>query len=436
MRKEQFIEELTKRLTFLPQDECKEIILYYEDLIYGYLEDGLSEEAAILKLGSIEEIIAKLSGELHFEVKSENILPNKQKIGKQHHQIDLKGINDIIVQSKVSRIIVNGSEENSLEYFNSLFLKIAIFKENDTLLIKHNQKFFIFYSCLYGLCLILGAALALSLYFTILNSLWVILIGFAPLIIVNTLMRILNIIFKFNQLNINLIKNEHLNFKLQGSAGDIKINNMIFNNLEIYITSGNLIINDTYAENNFFKATSGNIKINNEILKKRSNKTELFVKSGNITINNFLCTTMNLKCSSGNYCLGSIDCLDALSLSVTSGNITAQSIIVNNLSAVVRSGNIMIAYLKAKQNSNIKVTSGNYKIKELDCPDTVFIVKSGMVNITAKGKREDYLMDLRSTSGVVKVMGEDKDNPFKEYLDTSKKMKGYVTSGCIFIKFI
>ena len=57
MNRIQFIEKLANKLSDLPENELKETIDYYYEIIDDKVSEGMSEEEAINSLGSIEEIV-------------------------------------------------------------------------------------------------------------------------------------------------------------------------------------------------------------------------------------------------------------------------------------------------------------------------------------------------------------------------------------------
>ena len=63
MTKLEFILALNERLKHLPQDEVKERISFYSEMIEDRMEEGLSEEDAVAAVGSIDEIAAQTKPE-------------------------------------------------------------------------------------------------------------------------------------------------------------------------------------------------------------------------------------------------------------------------------------------------------------------------------------------------------------------------------------
>ena len=60
MSRDAFIGELRHRMAGLPQQTVERTVDYYSELIADSVEDGLTEEEAVARLGSIEEIVASV----------------------------------------------------------------------------------------------------------------------------------------------------------------------------------------------------------------------------------------------------------------------------------------------------------------------------------------------------------------------------------------
>lgn len=77
MTKKTFVDQLEKRLKKYDNIDRKEIINYYNELIEDRIENGENEEDVIVSLGSIDMIIANLTGEKQVEPK---IVEREKKI--------------------------------------------------------------------------------------------------------------------------------------------------------------------------------------------------------------------------------------------------------------------------------------------------------------------------------------------------------------------
>ena len=63
MNKEDFLDELAKRLSGLPQEDIDERIAFYREMIYARMEEGLSEEEAIASIGTVDDVVRKIMSE-------------------------------------------------------------------------------------------------------------------------------------------------------------------------------------------------------------------------------------------------------------------------------------------------------------------------------------------------------------------------------------
>ena len=63
MNKEQFLRELSDRLKALPESERSIALDYYSELISDRMEDGMTEEEAIVALGSVDQIVREAAPE-------------------------------------------------------------------------------------------------------------------------------------------------------------------------------------------------------------------------------------------------------------------------------------------------------------------------------------------------------------------------------------
>lgn len=63
MTKQEFITQLEKQLTRLPQTEKEHVLNYYHETIEDHIEDGMSEVEAVQSLDSIEVIVKQIYAE-------------------------------------------------------------------------------------------------------------------------------------------------------------------------------------------------------------------------------------------------------------------------------------------------------------------------------------------------------------------------------------
>lgn len=63
MNKHEFLFELRKGLSGLPQEDIDERINFYSEMIDDRMEEGLSEEDAVSDIGSVDEIVSQIVAE-------------------------------------------------------------------------------------------------------------------------------------------------------------------------------------------------------------------------------------------------------------------------------------------------------------------------------------------------------------------------------------
>ncbi len=64
MRKQEFLEQLKKGLAGMPKSEIEERLTFYSEMIDDYMEEGLSEESAVAKIGSVEEVVSQVIADI------------------------------------------------------------------------------------------------------------------------------------------------------------------------------------------------------------------------------------------------------------------------------------------------------------------------------------------------------------------------------------
>ncbi len=79
MSKQEFLAQLRKALSGLPQDDIEERLMFYSEIIDDQLEEGLSEKEAVSAVGSVNEIIEQTIADIPFaKVVKERIRPKRQ----------------------------------------------------------------------------------------------------------------------------------------------------------------------------------------------------------------------------------------------------------------------------------------------------------------------------------------------------------------------
>ena len=64
MSKQEFLAQLRKGLSGLPQDDIEERLTFYGEMIEDRKEEGLSEEEAVSAVGNVDEIVEQVVAEV------------------------------------------------------------------------------------------------------------------------------------------------------------------------------------------------------------------------------------------------------------------------------------------------------------------------------------------------------------------------------------
>lgn len=75
MSKEEFFQELERRLNKLPQTEIEKAKAYYTEIIYDRMEDGISETEAVKAIGDLDNVVK--------QIMVSQSLPNLMKVKAQ-----------------------------------------------------------------------------------------------------------------------------------------------------------------------------------------------------------------------------------------------------------------------------------------------------------------------------------------------------------------
>ena len=79
MCKQDFLAELRKGLSGLPQDDIEERLTFYGEMLEDRMEEGLSEEEAVSAIGSVEEIVRQTVADIPLaKIAKERIKPKRR----------------------------------------------------------------------------------------------------------------------------------------------------------------------------------------------------------------------------------------------------------------------------------------------------------------------------------------------------------------------
>ena len=66
MKKQEFLENIRKEIKGLSECEVKERIAFYSEMIDDRIEDGLTEEEAVLEIGPISKVVSDVFSDISF----------------------------------------------------------------------------------------------------------------------------------------------------------------------------------------------------------------------------------------------------------------------------------------------------------------------------------------------------------------------------------
>lgn len=78
MGKQEFLAQLRKGLSGMPQDDIEERLTFYSEMLEDRIEEGLSEEEAVSAIGSVNEIVAQSVADIPLaKIAKERIRPKQ-----------------------------------------------------------------------------------------------------------------------------------------------------------------------------------------------------------------------------------------------------------------------------------------------------------------------------------------------------------------------
>jgi len=79
MCKQSFLDQLRKGLSGLPQNEIEERLTFYGEMIDDRIEEGLSEEDAVLAIGSVDDVVSQIVADTPLsKIAKERIKPKRR----------------------------------------------------------------------------------------------------------------------------------------------------------------------------------------------------------------------------------------------------------------------------------------------------------------------------------------------------------------------
>lgn len=85
MNKIEFLAELNNRLWRLEKNDVDERLAFYDEIIEDYVADGVPEEEAVERLGTMDEIVAQVTSEIPLKkLVAERMKPQEEKHEGKH----------------------------------------------------------------------------------------------------------------------------------------------------------------------------------------------------------------------------------------------------------------------------------------------------------------------------------------------------------------
>ncbi|PZX61030.1 putative adhesin [Algoriphagus ratkowskyi] len=197
----------------------------------------------------------------------------------------------------------------------------------------------------------------------------------------------------------------NIDLNMKNSSGSLAVDKVVGDNTTLRVSSGKITATNISGDLNI-KASSGAL-----IIDKVSGDVEAGVTSGNVDISN-VGGGVSYQSTSGSLTADRVK--GELSVSITSGNAKLSNI--GSLGAMkFTSGNIRATNAGLSGNTNFNGTSGNFKIQ-------------------TPSDLKDYNFSLKASSGNVKVGGINTGKNLEINNDSSKWVKGSISSGNITIE--
>lgn len=155
--------------------------------------------------------------------------------------------------------------------------------------------------------------------------------------------------------------------------------------------------------------------------------------SGNITIDRLMTDKLNINATSGNANIGNLQAATVI-IDKTSGNVNIDGCKADNLNVNLTSGKLKAKSMELG-GMTIKVTSGNTELdgKLLGANDITSL--SGNVTLNIQGEKKDYNSNISVISGNVTVDGNNTKTYEYENADAANSLKINATSGNVTVNF-
>lgn len=155
--------------------------------------------------------------------------------------------------------------------------------------------------------------------------------------------------------------------------------------------------------------------------------------SGDLFINDLDSNDLNIKMSSGKAKINDINAND-INIKMTSGSTVINNLKGKNIELTMSSGDVDMDNVEA-DSINTKQSSGNIKGNNINIPVFKQKMSSGTVEWNIIGHKDDYNWNLNKTSGSIKIDNDSIDK-YNVDNKTDKDFEAELTSGSLKISFI
>ena len=80
MKKQEFLDGLKQGLAGMPKHEVAGRLAFYSEMIDDYMEEGLSEEEAVAKIGPVDEVVSEVIADIPFITLLKEKIKNKRRL--------------------------------------------------------------------------------------------------------------------------------------------------------------------------------------------------------------------------------------------------------------------------------------------------------------------------------------------------------------------
>ena len=205
--------------------------------------------------------------------------------------------------------------------------------------------------------------------------------------------------FGSSNFTINIyLKEETLNeLNIDLSTGDIKINeNLSFNNIDIKVSTGNIFAKCIVNDAMIIKGTTGDVKLNN----LNPNYLEIETSTGKVEVNNSkVDTTLKIKTTTGKCSLENIECND-LVIEATTGKTYLNNVNASESINITKgTGDVIFTNIDSP-NIKIKATTGDIKGSVKTAKSFYAHTTTGKVSVP---KTTGSVCEIETTTGDIEI---------------------------------